>query len=487
MDAIVIGSGPNGLAAAIVLARAGLDVQVLEARDTPGGGARTEERTLPGFRHDPCSAVHPLARVSPLFRSLPLERHGLTWVRPEVEVAHPLDGGHAAALVRDVGSTAAGLGPDGDSYRRRIGRLARDADRLLPALLGPLVSLPPSGALGPLARFGPAGLRPAAGLARGWFVSEPARALFAGMAAHSILPLDRAATSAIALVLMLAGHGDGWPFPRGGSAAITDALVAHLEELGGEVACGHPVRSMSDLPEARVYLFDVAPRNLVAIAGERLPARYRARLARFRHGPGSFKIDWALDGPIPWSNAACRRAGTVHVGGSLDEVAAAEAAPWAGAHAERPFVLVAQPTLFDPSRAPAGKHVGWGYCHVPHGSNEDRTAAVEAQIERFAPGFHDRVLARSTRTAADLEAWNPNYVGGDIAGGVSDLAQLVRRPVFGPTPYATPDPAIWLCSASTPPGGGVHGMSGAHAAEAILGAVFGRSPEPRKPAESGAN
>jgi phytoene dehydrogenase-like protein len=486
MDAIVIGSGPNGLAAAIVLAREGLAVRVLEARDTPGGGVRTEERTLPGFLHDPCSAVHPLALVSPLFRTLPLERHGLVWVRPDVEAAHPLDGGRGGALVRDVEATAILLGGDGDAYRRRIGALARDADRLLPALLRPLASVPPRGGFGPLARFGLAGLRPAAGLARSWFAGDEARALFAGMAAHSILPLDRVATSAVALVLMLAGHGGGWPFPRGGARAIMDALVAHFRELGGQIECGHPVRSMRDLPEARAYLFDVAPRNLVAIAGERLSPGYRSRLARFRHGPGSFKIDWALDGPIPWSNAVCRQAGTVHVGGTLEEVAEAEAAPWRGDHAARPFVLVAQPTLFDRSRAPEGKHVGWGYCHVPHGSSEDRTEAVETQIERFAPGFRDLVLARAVHTAVDLESWNPNYVGGDIAGGVSDLGQLVRRPVFGPTPYATPDPTIWLCSASTPPGGGVHGMCGAHAADAVLGAVFGRRPEPRNHAESGA-
>jgi len=476
MDAVVVGSGPNGLAAAIALARAGLAVRVLEAADTPGGATRSEMRTLPGFVHDVGSAVHPMALASPFFRSLPLERHGLRWVRPEVEAAHPLDDGRAVALLRDVGTTAERLGEDGTRYRDRVGRLRAVWDDLLPGLLAPPTPFPRR----PHAwrRFAPAALRSASGLARAWFSTETARALFAGMAAHSVLPLDRKGTAGIGLTLLLSGHAVGWAWPRGGARKIADALVAHLVEIGGTVECGRPVRSMRDLPDARAYLFDVAPRNLRAIAGERFPRRYRRRLARFRHGPGAFKIDWALAGPIPWTNPDCRRAGTVHVGGTLDEIEASEAAPWRGEHAERPFVLLVQPTVFDPTRAPSGRHVAWAYVHVPHGSDSDRTDAVERQVERFAPGFRDLVLGRSVATTSDLEAWDPNLVGGDVGGGVQDLAQTFFRPRFGDRAYATPDPAVFLCSASTPPGGGVHGMCGWNAARVALRRVFGRGAEP---------
>lgn len=475
MDAVVVGSGPNGLAAAIVLARAGLEVRVLEAAETWGGGARTEALTLPGFVHDTCSAVHPLGFASPWFRRLPLERHGLDWVWADVDAAHPLDDGRCGAVVRGAGDEHPGWDGEAARFLARARPYLGDWDRLLAGLLGP--AWPPSPPYLLTARFGLDALRSARGLAGTWFEGDVGRAIVAGMAAHSVLPLERAGTAAIALVLLLSAQKGGWPFPRGGSGRIADALVGCLREAGGTIECGRPVRSVGDLPEARVHLFDVVPRNLLAIAGERFPHRYRRTLARFRHGPGVFKIDWALSEPIPWRDEACRRAGTVHVGGTFDEVAEAEAAPWRGRCAERPFVLLAQPSVFDGTRAPAGRHVAWAYCHVPHGSEEDLTGAIERQVERFAKGFTDTILARATKTCAAMESWNANYVGGDISGGVSDLAQTFRRPRFGRRAYATPDPAIWLCSSSTPPGGGVHGMCGFEAAREVLREVFGRVPK----------
>ncbi|HEX7117156.1 MAG TPA: NAD(P)/FAD-dependent oxidoreductase [Longimicrobiales bacterium] len=468
-DAIVVGSGPNGLAAAIRLAQAGWNVLVREAAGVPGGGSRSAELTLPGYTHDICSAVHPLALLSPFFRSLPLERYGLEWIQPPTPLAHPFDDAPPALLERDLDATCATLGPDGDAYRRLFAPLVRDWEPLAREVLGPVLHLPRSPRL--LARFGLRAIRSARGLAGAAFRGDAARALFAGLAAHSLAPLETAATAAIGLVLGTAGHAVGWPIARGGSQRIADALVAYLRTLGGTLETDAPVRSLDELPPARAIVLDVTPRQLLRIAGDRLPARYRRRLERFRYGPGVFKIDWALDGPVPWRFEACARAGTLHLGGTFEEVARAERLPWEGAHADRPFVLFVQPTNFDPDRAPAGRHIAWAYCHVPHGSALDMTAAIEAQVERFAPGFRDRILARSTFTTPQLERHNANLVGGDIAGGANTFRQLVFRPVPSRAPYATAADGIFLCSASTPPGGGVHGMCGFHAAEAVLRAA----------------
>ena len=464
-DAIVVGAGPNGLSAAIALAQAGRRVLVLEAAPTIGGGSRTAELTLPGFRHDICSAIHPTAMVSPFFRSLPLASHGLEFIQPPVALAHPFDDGTAAALTCPVAETAATLGVDAAGYERLMSPLVRDADRLIPQLMGPL-RLPRHPIA--LARFGLSALRSARGLADARFGGEPAKGLFAGMAAHGFLPLDRPATAAFGLVLGLFGHHAGWPIPRGGSQAIVDALAAHLVSLGGEIRTDAPVRSLAGLEKARAIVFDLTPRQILAIAGDELPARYRRTLGRFRYGPGVFKVDWALDGPVPWTAGACRRAGTVHLGGTLAEIADSEAAVSAGRHPERPFVLIAQQSLFDPTRAPAGKHTLWGYCHVPHGSTVDMTDAIEAQVERFAPGFRDLILAKATMTTRDVARHNENYIGGDINGGVQDLRQLFTRPAPRLDPYATPNPRLFICSSSTPPGGGVHGMAGAFAARSVL-------------------
>jgi phytoene dehydrogenase-like protein len=464
-DAVVVGAGPNGLAAAIELARSGRSVLVCERAETIGGGARTAELTLPGYRHDVCSAIHPLAVGSPFLRALPLAHHGLELLEPEVQCAHPLDGGRAAPVYRSIDQTAAELGPDGAAYAALMRPFADGWDELASTVLGaPRLPRHPLMA----ARFLLAGVRGAAGLATSKFRSEAARAIIAGMGAHSMRPLDRPPTAAFGLVLLTLGHAAGWPVARGGSQSIADAMAAYLRSLGGEIRTGFEVRSLAGLPEARALLFDVTPRQLVAICGEALPGRYAASLRRFRYGTGIFKLDYALSEPVPWAAEACRRAGTVHVGGTLPEIAAAEAATVAGRHPERPFVLVGQQSLVDPGRAPAGRHTLWAYCHVPNGSPVDMTAAIERQIERFAPGFGDVVLERVARGPADLEAENPNYVGGDINGGAADLRQVVARPTLRITPYATPNPRVFLCSSSTPPGGGVHGMCGYHAARAAL-------------------
>jgi phytoene dehydrogenase-like protein len=472
-DAVVVGAGPNGLAAAITLARAGHSVVVYEARETVGGGCRSAELTLPGFIHDVCSAIHPLALASPFFRALPLERYGLDWVQPSIALAHPLPNGTAAVLTQSLLETAAGLGPDAAAYSRLMAPLVRDWPKLEPAILGPL-PLPPRHPLA-LARFGVSGVLPARWLAERWFHTMPARALFAGLAAHGMQPLDQPITSAFGLVLGILAHVAGWPMPRGGAQRIADALAAYLRDLGGEIVTNAPVAALDELPSARAVLCDVPPRQLLALAGDRLPASYRRRLERYRYGPGVFKLDYALDGPVPWLAEACRHAGTVHVGGTLPEIAAAERQVWRGEVPERPFVLVAQQSLFDSTRAPAGQQTLWTYCHVPAGSNVNMTARIEAQIERFAPGFRERILARSTMTAIEMEAYNANYVGGDINGGVQDLWQLYTRPTAAAAvaPYATPVPGLFLCSSSTPPGGGVHGMCGEHAARAALRRVFG--------------
>jgi phytoene dehydrogenase-like protein len=465
-DAVVIGSGPNGLAAAITLARAGCKVLVREAEDTLGGGMRSAALTLPGFVHDVCSTIHAFAGASPFFRSLPLDQHGVAWVHPSAPLAHPLDDGTAALLERSVAATAQTLGRDAGAYRRLMQPLVAHAEELFGQLLGPLQ---PPRHLRSLAAFGPLALRSARGLAEARFRGQHARALFAGLAAHSILPLENMLTSAVALMLGVAGHFAGWPVARGGSQQLADGMASYLRSLGGRIETGRCVTALGDLPTARAYLFNVAPRNLVAICGERLPAAYRRSLLRFRHGPAAFKLDWALDGPIPWRAAACARAATIHVGGTFDEIADSERAAWQGRHHARPFVLLAQQSLFDPTRAPPGKHTAWAYCHVPAGSTLDMAEAIEMQVERFAPGFGKLILARHATTPADFERHNANYVGGDISGGVMDLWQLFTRPAARLVPYRTPAQAIYICSSSTPPGAGVHGMCGFNAAQTVLG------------------
>ena len=464
-DAIVVGSGPNGLAAAITVARAGRSVLVVEAGDTVGGGARSAELTLPGFVHDVCSAIYPLGIGSPFFATLPLEEHGLEWTHPPAPLAHPFDDGTAAVLDRSVDVTAYGLDRDTAAYYNLMAPLVADWDKLAVELLGPL--RPPRHPLA-LARFGMSAIRSAYGLAKGRFEGERARGLFGGLGAHSMLPLERRLTAAFGLVLGMAGHAVGWPLVRGGSHKVSEALVSYLRSLGGEIVTGTRVDSVDELPSARAVLCDVTPRQMLRIAGHRLPARYRRKLEGYRYGVGAFKVDWALDGPIPWETAECARAGTVHLGGTLDEIAAAERAVWRGEHPERPFVLLAQQSLFDPTRAPEGKHTAWAYCHVPNGSTFDMADRIEGQIERFAPGFRDLVLERSVMSPAGLEKHNPNYVGGDINGGVQDFRQLFTRPTLRIVPYATPARGIYICSASTPPGGGVHGMCGYFAARAAL-------------------
>ncbi|HEX7472801.1 MAG TPA: NAD(P)/FAD-dependent oxidoreductase [Candidatus Limnocylindrales bacterium] len=470
-DAVVVGSGPNGLAAAITLARAGRSVVVYEAAATPGGGLRSAELTLPGYRHDPCSAIHPTALASPFLRSIDLAARGVTFVHPDVPVAHPLDGGRAGILHRSVETTAAGLGTDGRAWRRTFGRLAAEIDRLAPEILGPVVHAPRHPLA--LARFGLPALRSAVGLARSCFGGEAAQGLFAGLAGHSMLPLERPLSASFGLALGVFAHGLGWPMVAGGSGILAEALVAELRSLGGVVVTGRRIGRLDELPAAKAILFATSPRTMLEICGDRLPAGYRRRLERYRYGSGVFKIDWALSAPIPWTNPAVRGAGTVHVGGTLAEVAAAEAEVGAGRHAERPFVLVVQQSRFDPSRAPAGHHTAWAYCHVPSGSTLDMTARIEAQVERFAPGFVDLVLARATRNAVEMAAYDENYVGGDINVGVQDWRQLIFRPVPSLDPYATPARGIYLCSSATPPGGGVHGMCGHLAARSALRHEFG--------------
>ena len=466
-EAVVIGAGPNGLAAAITLALAGRSVLVLEAQETIGGSARSAELTLPGFLHDICSAIHPLAAASPCFTRMPLSKYGLKWIFPPAAVAHPLDDGTAVVLERSVEDTAAGLGGDGPAYIRLMRPLVHDWPMLKSELLGPLRF--PKHPFG-MARFGLHALSPARSLAYGRFRGERARALFAGIAAHSVLPLEKRPSAAVGLVLGIAGHADGWPLPRGGSQAIATALASYFEALGGEIRTGTRVDALAEIPAARAVLCDITPRQLLKIAGPELPPAYRKKLAGYRYGPGVFKLDWALDGPIPWRAPECSRAATVHVGGSLEEIAFAEREPWEGRCAERPFVLVAQQSLFDSSRAPSGKHTGWAYCHVPNGSTTDMTERIERQIERFAPGFRDRILARHKLAPADLERRNANLVGGDINGGVQDLRQLFTRPTL--RTYTTPRQGLYLCSASTPPGGGVHGMCGYFGALAALNGSF---------------
>jgi phytoene dehydrogenase-like protein len=438
---------------------------VRESQATVGGGLRSSELTLPGFTHDVCSAVHPLAIASPFFRTLPLADHGLEWVQPPVPLAHPLDDGTAALLERSLDVTAEGLGPGGRGWRRLIGPLARDWDQLSQDVLASPLRVPHHPIL--MARFGLRGLRSATGLARG-LRGTAARALFAGNAAHSFLPLEAAGSAAFGLVLSILGHAAGWPVVRGGSQCLADALAAYFRSLGGEIVTAAPVAHLDELGPARLVLLDLSPLQVLRIAGDKLPPGYRRALERYRHGTAAFKLDWALDGPVPWTAAECARSATVHLGGTLEEIAASESALPRGTVHERPFVLLVQPTLFDPTRAPAGKHTAWAYCHVPNGFTLDVSGRIERQVERFAPGFRERILARSVLTPADLERRNANLIGGDINGGTMDLRQVFARPVARPTPYRTPLKGVYLCSASTPPGGGVHGMSGYHAARAAL-------------------
>ncbi len=464
-DAVVVGAGPNGLAAALTLARAGHAVEVFEGAPTVGGGTRTEPLTLPGFRHDVCSAVHPSLVVSPFFRTLDLPALGIVLRQPPVAYANPLGGSRAAVLYRDVEETALHLGGDAAAYRHLMDPLVQWLDRIVPYVLGPMRSVPHDPlALGRFALVG----APSARHAVRRFTTDAARALVAGAAAHSMQPLTAPLTSAFGLLLAALGHGAGWPVVEGGSAAITTGLAGELRRLGGVVHTGCSIASLADLPPARAILLDTSPRQFVALAGPRLSRRAGKPWSRFRPGPGACKVDWALEGPVPWAAEPCRRTVTVHVGGTFDEVARAEATVHQGRHADQPFVLVAQPSVVDPTRAPEGQHALWGYCHVPNGSSVDMSERMEAQIERFAPGFHDRVLARSVRTAAEAESYDPNLLGGDINGGAATLRQTLFRPVPRWNPYRTPVEGVYLCSASTPPGGGVHGMCGVWAAQSAL-------------------
>ncbi|HZD03486.1 MAG TPA: NAD(P)/FAD-dependent oxidoreductase [Longimicrobiales bacterium] len=476
-EAVVVGAGPNGLAAATVLAMHGVEVLVVEGADEPGGGARSAELTVPGFLHDVCSAVHPMAVGSPFLSGLPLHRYGLEWIQPPLPLAHPLEGGRSAILYRSLDDTAGSLGADGAAWRNLVGGPASHWEAFARDALGPLLRWPSHPFR--MASFGLRALRSASGLLRSRFETEEGRALLAGCMAHSFLPLRQWASAAVGLVLAAAGHAVGWPIPRGGSGSLVRALADHLRSLGGEIRTGWRVTRVEELPSARAVLLDLTPAQVARVARGRLPERYLRRLGRYRYGPGAFKVDWALEGPVPWSAPACGKAATVHLGGSLEEIEEAERAPWDGEVAERPFVLFAEPSRFDDTRAPEGKGVGWAYCHVPHGWNGDSVRMVErieARVERFAPGFRDRILARSVRPPADLEAANPNLVGGDINGGVQDLSQMLARPVLSLDPYATPADGLYLCSSSTPPGGGVHGMCGVHAARSALGRTFGVRP-----------
>ena len=470
-DAVVVGSGPNGLAAAIVLQQAGLSVLLLEAKDTLGGGLRSAELTLPGFTHDICSAIHPMAAASPFFSSLPLHQFGLEFISPTLAAAHPFDDGTAAVLEHSIESTASLLGEDAEAYQKLIGPIVKDWDLIVDDMLAPFHF--PSHPFA-MAAFGLKAIPSALTIAKR-FSTKHARGLWAGMAAHAIQPLSNLATSAIGLVLMSAAHLKGWPIPKGGSSSIANALANYFISIGGKIEANVVVKSLEQIPSSRAVLFDVTPKQLLQIAGHKFSSVYEWQLKKYRYGMGVFKIDWALDAPIPFIAENCKGAGTIHLGNTLEEIAANEKATSEGAHPEQPFVLLAQQSLFDPSRAPAGKHTAWAYCHVPNGSNKDMTSAIEKQVERFAPGFRERILARHVMNTSQLESYNPNYIGGDINGGIIDIGQLFTRPALRYSPYRTSAKGIYLCSSSTPPGGGVHGMCGYHAGKRALKDIFGVS------------
>jgi len=467
-DAVVVGSGPNGLAAAILLQQNGLSVLLIEGKDKIGGGLRTEELTLPGFLHDVCSAIHPMAAASPFFETLPLGEYGLEYIYPEVAAAHPFDDGSAAVLKKSVSETADLLGKDKNAYLKLIQPLVKSWPDIAADVLAPLhfPKYPYA-----MARFGLNALSPATLLVKR-FNTEKAKGLFAGMAAHSIQPLNNMATSAIALVLMANGHLKGWPVPKGGSQKISEALALYFTSLGGKIETNRYITSLDQLPSARTVLFDITPKQLLTIAGHKFSSIYKWQLKRYRYGMGVFKVDWALDDHIPFKAEEVRNAGTVHIGGTLEDIVKNEQLTATGYHPEKPFVLLAQQSVFDKTRAPEGKHTAWAYCHVPNGSFKDMTEAIEKQVERFAPGFRERIIAKSAMNARQLENYNPNYIGGDINGGIIDLGQLFTRPALRRSPYRTSAKGIYICSSSTPPGGGVHGMCGYHAAKRALKDVF---------------
>jgi phytoene dehydrogenase-like protein len=469
-DAVIIGSGPNGLSAAIQIARHGFSVLVLEASSTIGGGARSAELTLPGFVHDVCAAVLPLSLNSPFFASLPLNQYGVEWIQSPVSLAHPMDNGKSALVYRSIQNTALALGTDGPAYHNLFSRLSEDWELIKQDILGPL-PVPPRHPIAS-ARFAMKALLPSTILAKQVYRDEPARAIFAGMAAHSIMPLETLATSAFGLVTNLLAHTVGWPLVKGGSQNLSNALGDYFVSLGGEIITSYRVKQISELPHSRAVLFDTSPHAMLKIAGEQFPTGYQKQIRRYRYGPGVFKMDFALDAPIPWDNEDNCLSPTIHLGGSMEEIALSERTVWKGDHSQRPFTILSQPTLFDTSRAPAGKHTVWAYCHVPNGSTLDCSEAVENQIERFAPGFRERILAKHTYTAQQMETYNENYVGGDINCGIQDLKQLFTRPVPRLSPYTTPAKTIFLCSSATPPGGGVHGMCGYFAAQSVLNTVL---------------
>jgi phytoene dehydrogenase-like protein len=468
-DAVIVGSGPNGLAAAITLAMADLSVLVLEAKDTIGGGMRSAELTEPGFVHDICSAVHPLGAASPFLSRLPLNKHGLEWIYPPFPAAHPLDNGDAAILASSVENTAESLGKDRDAYIKIIKALVDDWNKIVFDLLGP-AKIPYY--LPEAIRFGLKAVHSAQSFTDRYFSHEKAKALFAGMAAHSILPLDKKITSAIALVLMIQGHVHGWPIPKGGSRSIAGSMQSLLLSLGGKIETNFEVKGLEDIPSTKAILFDLTPRQILEICGDKLPVKYRNRLERYRYGPGAFKVDWALSEKIPFKSESCCGAGTIHIGGTMEEIAESEKLVWEGKVSEKPYIILAQQSVFDSSRAPKGKHTAWAYCHVPRGSKINMSERIENQIERFAPGFQDTIIARHTMSPADFESYNANYIGGDINGGVQDLGQMFSRPVLSLSPYRIPLRGYYICSSSTPPGGGVHGMCGYHAARQALKDIF---------------
>lgn len=467
-DAVVIGSGPNGLSAAIQLIRSGQRTLLIEGANSIGGGTRTDELTLPGFHHDFCSAVHPTGALSPFWQKLPLDQFGLEWIYPSASVAHPLDGEEAVILSQSLPDTMHNLGVDAKAWASMVKPFLGRADDLLEDSLKPL-GLPKHPLL--LARFGLKALWPATMLANWSFKEKRAKALFAGCAAHSVLPLEKPFSAAIGLMFAVMGHVINWPVAKGGSQAIAAALGAYFESLGGEIHLNSWVESFEQLPPAKRYFFDTDPYQLARIAADELPNSYRRRLGKYNFGPGVFKVDFALEGSIPWRDPRCVQASTVHVGGTIEEIAASEKAAWQGKETDRPFVMVCQQSEFDKSRAPAGQHTGYAYCHVPHGSTRDWTPFIENQIERFAPGFKEVILAKKTTYPSDFQTYNPNYVGGAITGGAADITQLFTRPVLRINPYSTPNPKIFICSASTPPGGGVHGMCGYHAVRSALKAL----------------